>query len=356
MPKPPCSPATRPSGQGRHAGGPGFATPVPALAALLVLFAGCHYGASTADQERDAYEAPRRATKNAGWSLRLRHVGGLAHRHGDLGTPALLHTLTPNDPTLARVVMLPGLGLSSSLYLTTVDGREGWAAAFAMAGHPVEVLDPPNTTTSGLPSGAPISLTTWDPEVAWPRWGLGPILGTAHDDARFPTEHFAAFMASVPGRLSSPPGQTDTDQDPASAPEAIALLHVLDEATAVLLAHGDSGALALATATAHPARVEALVLVEPPSCPVDGPTLRAVAKTPIVVIYGDHLASRQAAEGLETCRRFAADLTAQGGTAEVLDLVEQGIRGNSHLVMQDDNSAQIGAMVLRWLAKHAHRE
>jgi len=38
------------------------------------------------------------------------------------------------------VIMVPGMGLTSSLYLSTPDEREGWATTFAKAGHPVSVI------------------------------------------------------------------------------------------------------------------------------------------------------------------------------------------------------------------------
>ena len=46
------------------------------------------------------------------------------------------------------VVMAPGMGLTSYLYLATPDGRDGWAQIFAKAGHPVYVFDDPNNASS----------------------------------------------------------------------------------------------------------------------------------------------------------------------------------------------------------------
>ena len=45
---------------------------------------------------------------------------------------ALVHYLIPvADRQKGPVVMYPGLGLSSYIFLSTPDGREGWAQAFA---------------------------------------------------------------------------------------------------------------------------------------------------------------------------------------------------------------------------------
>ena len=46
--------------------------------------------------------------------------------------------------------MVPGMGLTSYLYLATPDGRDGWAQILAKAGHPVYVFDDPNNAISGF--------------------------------------------------------------------------------------------------------------------------------------------------------------------------------------------------------------
>jgi len=43
---------------------------------------------------------------------------------------------------------VPGAGLSSSIYLGTPDGREGWAQYFARHGHPVYAVDLPDRSSA----------------------------------------------------------------------------------------------------------------------------------------------------------------------------------------------------------------
>ena len=47
---------------------------------------------------------------------------------------------------------------------------------------------------------------------------------------------------------------------------------------------------------------------------------------------------------------FAADVSARGGVAEVLDLPAVGIRGNTHLLMCDRNTADVCARIFAWLS------
>ncbi|MEV0006017.1 hypothetical protein AB0H28_27540 [Micromonospora sp. NPDC050980] len=53
---------------------------------------------------------------------------------------AMVHQLVPADADKPPVIMMPGLGLSSSIFLTTPDGRVGWAQQAARAGHPAPTI------------------------------------------------------------------------------------------------------------------------------------------------------------------------------------------------------------------------
>ena len=50
--------------------------------------------------------------------------------------------------------------------------------------------------------------------------------------------------------------------------------------------------------------------------------------------------------------KFQQALRAQGGVADRLDLPQQGIKGNSHMLMMDRNSDQVAALVQAWMDKN----
>lgn len=54
----------------------------------------------------------------------------------------------------------------------------------------------------------------------------------------------------------------------------------------------------------------------------------------------------------ELPRAFVAAANAAGGKGELLVLPEIGIKGNSHMLMQDDNSLDIADILLDWIGKH----
>ena len=111
---------------------------------------------------------------------------------------APVHFLIPPEEkrqSKSPIVMIPGMGLTSYLYLGTPDGREGWAQIFAKAGHPVYVFDEPGNAISGFEVGkitaseTPPRIMLWSNEITWRRWGIGP-------EARCPRrEHSISLQA-----------------------------------------------------------------------------------------------------------------------------------------------------------------
>jgi len=127
---------------------------------------------------------------------------------------------------------------------------------------------------------------------------------------------------------------------------------------AVLMGHSQSGSFPLAAALINPAATRGLVLVEPGSCPVTytPEQIATLAKVPILVVFGDH---RDTPTGIptlpswqtrfEACQALISRLRSAGGQAEMLNPPDRGIRGNSHMIMQDKNNLQIADLILQWL-------
>ena len=126
---------------------------------------------------------------------------------------------------------------------------------------------------------------------------------------------------------------------------------------AVLVSHSQSGVFPLEASLVDAAGIKGMVLVEPGVCPATytDTQIATLATLPIMVVYGDHLDtptgipdfSWQAA--YDGCRAFVARVNAAGGSARMLHLPEQGIRGNSHMVMQDRNNLRVADLILKWI-------
>jgi pimeloyl-ACP methyl ester carboxylesterase len=133
---------------------------------------------------------------------------------------------------------------------------------------------------------------------------------------------------------------------------------------AVLMGHSQSGSFPLDAALINPAVARGLVLVEPGSCPARYTTeeVATLAKVPILVVFGDH---RDTPTGIptlpswqtrfEACQALISRIRGAGGQAQMLNPPERGIRGNSHMIMQDKNNLQIADLVLQWLEENIRR-
>jgi hypothetical protein len=75
------------------------------------------------------------------------------------------------------------------------------------------------------------------------------------------------------------------------------------------------------------------------------------------VMFGDHLGDVQGgpaswAMSYESCQKFVKQVKDGGGNAEMMHLPEMGIKGNSHMLMQDKNNLQLADLILDWIDKN----
>ena len=110
----------------------------------------------------------------------------------------------------------------------------------------------------------------------------------------------------------------------------------------MVLVHSQSGTFGYKVLEARPDKVKALVAVEP--------TLGGDRKQDRVgeehADPRDHRRQRQGASALEersgrTASSYAEAFKAAGGSFDLVDLPDAGIKGNSHMVMMDKNSDQV---------------
>lgn len=268
---------------------------------------------------------------------------------------SLVHCIRPESGRYGvSVVMIPGLNLSSYIYLTTPDGRPGWAQEFADDGYDVYVINDPsfdfshgfsvapftNVPTAGAPPADPDATQGWAQDI-WRRWGFGSSHGNPYPDTRFPTAFFDVFASNYPYLRGGGASYSD------------AIIALLDQiGPSLLMAHSAGGPQAVTAAKARPNLVPALILIEPTRPPDsnDFPLLKGIS---LIGVYGDYIDSRNQGNRKIATEAAAALHVQNGGRGEVISLPEElGISGNTHLMMQDDNSAFIADLILDWLAVH----
>jgi hypothetical protein len=114
----------------------------------------------------------------------------------------------------------------------------------------------------------------------------------------------------------------------------------------------------------NPSATKGLVLVEPGRCPdtYTDQQIATLATMPILVVFGDHrdtptgISTRPSWQlSFESCQALIDRLKAAGGDAEILNPKDRGIRGNSHMIMQDKNHLQIADLILQWIDVHVSK-
>ncbi|SFM93212.1 alpha/beta fold hydrolase [Variovorax sp. OV329] len=253
-----------------------------------------------------------------------------------------------------------GGGMCGTNWETTPDGRPGWQMYFLRAGFDVLVSDAVERGRSGwapwpeIYEGAPYFRTA---KEAWEEtfrfgpagsWHPEPARRRMHPGLRFPAEHMEAFMSQFVPRWSCNDERTQAAYD---------LLVATQDHRAILLTHSQGGQFGLRAALHAPARVAAVVSLEPSGAPDplagDARMLRGV---PHLFVWGDHLAQHRFwAESMPRVRRWHEALLDAGVDSTWLDLPSRGIHGNSHALMADDNSDAIAETVLRWLDRRSLR-
>jgi pimeloyl-ACP methyl ester carboxylesterase len=278
-------------------------------------------------------EPPRRSDPNGRYQ-----VGQLYAQHFELA----------NATRQTPVLFWHGGGMTGATWEETPDGRAGWHECFMRRRFHTCVTD---AVERGRASWAPYpDITPEAPEhrtldQAWSIFRFGPQGGyrsaLAHAGMRFPIHRADQLAKQFVARWTC-----NTEATLAAYGEL--LQHF---GRSIVVAHSEGARHAAQLAARMPAAIAAVVLVEPAGAPaLDAAAACAAASVPHLVIWGEHFAHS------ELWRRYRAGaddwlarIRAAGGRADVLDLPAAGIHGNSHLLMMDDNSADLAALAADWV-------
>src|SRR5438128_4878317 len=240
-----------------------------------------------------------------------------------------------------------GGGLTGVTYETKPDGDEGWLAYFIRKGWDTYISDAVERGRAGWTNtfkGDPVFLPLGDP---WERFRIGPP-GSWNDDkskrttypgVQFPVEAYEQFMKQGVPRWLTTDNQIIT-----------AYIELVDKiCPCVVLVHSQSGSSGYKVLEARPEKVKALVAVEP-TLGGDQEKVESIKTTPILVVYGDNARdhprwSKIRQSGVD----YAAVLKSAGGSIDVIDLPDVGIKGNSHMIMMDKNSNAVADVIQKWL-------
>ncbi|MES3000705.1 MAG: alpha/beta hydrolase [Pseudomonadota bacterium] len=298
------------------------------------------------------------------------------------------------------LVLISGTAQTAVNWMSTPDGREGWAQYFVDRGFEVYMVDQPLRGRSawqpGIDAelGRPFPVSTVENLFTsstgdWPQAKLHtqwPGTGRKGDPV------FDQFYASQVGYVASNSVTQEANQVAGAA--------LLDRiGPAVLITHSQAGPFGWLIANARPSLVKAIVAIEPQGPPIqsgarktaswgvadipltyqpaastsaelqvelqgapDGPGLQAcwVQKAParqLVKLKGIPIS----VIGTEASYHAPFDhctvrwLRDSGIGVDYIRLADIGIRGNGHMVMLEKNSDQVAAVIGDWVANAAAR-
>ena len=243
-----------------------------------------------------------------------------------------------------------GGGLTGVTYESTPDGREGWLNMFVRKGWDTYVSDAVERGRSGFPSpdvwpDTPIFLNYQDP---YERFRIGQGAGSWNADpakrkpmpgTQFPVEAYENYMKqTVPRWLST---------DKAVIAAYLALVDRV--CPCVLLGHSQGGYFAFQVAEQRPDKIKAIVAVEATTAGkvANAPKLKDI---PVLMLFGDYVDQHPRwASYKKSDVEYGDALKSAGGSVDLLMLPDIGIKGNSHMLMQEKNNGAIADVIQKWL-------
>lgn len=265
----------------------------------------------------------------------------------------------PSGRTGVPITLIHGCCLTGKTWETTPDGRMGWDESFLRHGHPTYVIDqvwrgrsatdPSAINAVRLGKAAVDTLPTVfsaGHEGAWAIFRFGREYPQVMPGLRFPLAAQAEFWKQmVADSAANLPNPNPT------VPALSELAQTIGGT--VLMSHSQSGIYPFQVAALSTKGVAGIVSIEPAACPDPTADLTPYKNVPILVLFGDYVDEfPRWAPRLKNCRAFVAAVSAANGKAELLVLPEIGIKGNSHMLMQDDNSLEIADLLLGWIGKN----
>jgi pimeloyl-ACP methyl ester carboxylesterase len=266
----------------------------------------------------------------------------------------------PGAASRPNIVLIHGCCLTGKTWETTPDGRMGWDEYFVRRGYSTYVIDQawrgrsaadPSTINAVGAGSEPITalppIVSASHDFAWVIFRFGPKYGETFPGLRFPI--------GAAGELWKQMVVDSAFGLPTPNPTVPALSELAGRiGPSILISHSQSGIYPFQALTADRRNIAGVISIEPAACPSATADMTPYNSTPILVLFGDNTEGAPMWSPIVTaCRAYVAALRAAGGRAEIVVLPDIGVKGNSHMLMQDLNNLQIADLLIDWIGKTA---
>ncbi|GLU45151.1 hypothetical protein [Allomuricauda sp. NBRC 101325] len=260
------------------------------------------------------------------------------------------------------IVMIHGMALTGKTWETTPDGRMGWDEYFVRQGYPVYVVDQVARGRSGFNQrllnrvrtgiDAPQQLAParrFSDEFVWRNFRIGMEKDQPFDITLYPVDYLDEFskqgVPDLSGYISDYGPNYSALSELASNLEG-----------AILMSHSQSGFFPMEVALLNQNNVTGIIAVEPGACAtsLNEEQLRILAQMSTLIVFGDYLEVPTGIDhswkvACEQCETYASQVNGVGGNVKVIKLAESGIKGNSHMLMQDTNHIELADSIIQWV-------
>lgn len=252
------------------------------------------------------------------------------------------------------ILMWHGGGLTGITWETTPDGREGFDTLFLRYGYNVYVSDAVErgrASWAKFPEINPTPPIFHTYEARWLNLKMGETYPVPYKGNRFPVAYYdQLMMQSVPRWLTSDEWTLD-----AYGKYIERMQQQVDGV--ILMAHSQGALYAQKILQKYPDFIKAAILIESAGLPSPDEDLAAFAKVPLLYVYGDFMSDdyKVVHSWVDAVRKTEVDWRAALDSVHAdyiwMSLPDMGIKGNSHMLMMDDNNDQIAALINEWLVK-----
>ena len=290
-------------------------------------------------------------------------AGNTAH----VGHANVLYQI-PTEDNGNPIVYLHGYGQSRMGWMTTPDGRDGWATLFLRNGHSAYLVDQPGRGEAGAQESMTTDgfLDVWSEDSkeyrpgdqAWyTHFRIGRVAPERYEGSQFPEGEETQnqfFRQMTPNT-----GNFDQAAIAEAMGEVLAEVRERTGNKSILMTHSQGGAVGWDVPVEN---MSAIVAIEPGVTPEVGSeqyNRLLEAGIPIVIYFGDYidngpedLMSTSFWQGVrDGAEAFAEAYNADGGDCTVVNLPDEGITGNSHFMFQEMNNDVIAQHIEAWLGE-----